>query len=464
MLYSSVTFLFYFFPLFLVAYYLVPRTWAKNLVLFAASLVFYIFGAGQLVVLLFAIGIIAWVFSWLIAKTQLKKTFIFLAVIVYIGILIYYKYLGFITENLIYAGVKGLPDIKSVMPAGVSFFIFQALSYNIDVYRKNSRFEKNPSYVILYICMFPQLMSGPLVRYHSIEPQLKSRTFDFNMFSDGIKRFIIGLAKKVLIANPIGLLVNQIMNTELHYLSPLTAWIGIIAFTLQLYFDFSGYTDMAIGVGKMLGFNLPENFNFPYISRSISEFWRRWHMTLSAWLRDYVFMPLSLSLRRWKNLGVFVSLLLTFTLCGIWHNPGWNFLIWGAIHGIFLGLEPLFFNKFLAKLKGWATIYTLFIITTSFVFIRTANIHQAFDYLRVMFTTADSTALSAAAFLSKQHIILIILAIFFSLPLKQFFVLKTKKMAHIFNAFSIVFLLAIFLLSAMAITSETYTPFLYFKF
>ena len=283
------------------------------------------------------------------------------------------------------------------MPAGLSFFIFQAISYNIDVYRRNSRFEKNPVYVILFICMFPQLISGPLVRYHQLQEQLKNRSFNFVRFTEGVRRFIMGLAKKVLIANPLSLLVGQIMGTDINLISPAVAWIGMIAFTLQIFFDFAGYTDMAIGVGKMLGFDLPENFNFPYISRSISEFWRRWHMTLSAWLRDYIFMPLSLGMRRWGKTGVFISLMITFTVCGMWHGATWNFMIWGVIQGLFLGIEQLFLGKYLERLKGGSIVYTLLIVMTGFVFVRTENLNCAFNYLSAMFTSGSITPLGVSA-------------------------------------------------------------------
>ena len=379
-------------------------------------------------------------------------------------VLVYYKYLGFIIENFIPEGMNGLSNFKLLMPIGVSFFTFQAISYILDVYRKNDRFEKNPAYVMLYITMFPQLLSGPLVRYHQLENQLKSRKFDFEKFTEGIKRFVKGMAKKVLIANPLGLLVEQIMNTETQLLAPSVAWLGVICFALQLFMDFSGYTDMAIGIGKMLGFDLPENFNYPYISRSISEFWRRWHITLSSWLRDYVFMPLSLNLRRWKRAGVFISLLITFTLCGIWHNPGWNFLIWGAVHGFFLGLEQLFLGKYLAKLKAASIIYTLFIIITSFVFVRTQNVVQALNYLGVMFSGANLTAPGPEAFLANLHIALIIVGIILCIPFPIPNKFKIKQLSFVAKSTELVFLFIIFLLSTMAITSDTYNPFLYFKF
>lgn len=464
MVYSSVIFIFYFLPLLLAGYYLLPRTWAKNILLFLVSLLFYAWGAGSLAILLLAVGVSAWLFSFLIVRSKYKKLFLSLAVVVFVGILAYYKYFGFIIDNLIYSSISVSPVMKIVMPAGLSFFIFQAISYNIDVYRKNSRFEKNPVYVVLFICMFPQLISGPLVRYHQLQEQLKKRRFDFETFAEGVRRFIIGFAKKVLIANPLSLLVTQIMDTDIHLVSPAVAWTGIIAFTLQLFFDFAGYTDMAIGVGKMLGFKLPENFNFPYISRSISEFWRRWHMTLSAWLRDYIFMPLSLSLRRWRKSGVFISLMITFTICGMWHGATWNFVIWGAIQGLFLGLEQLFLDKYLSRLRKVSIVYTLLIVMTGFVFIRTANISDAWHYLAAMFTPGDVTPLGINAFLTNHYKLLLLLGVVFSIPIRLPKQLQATRFERIKKWTGAVLLVSLFLLSVMAVTTEAYNPFIYFRF
>ena len=464
MVYSSVIFLFYFLPIVLVVYYLLPNIRLKNAFLLLASMVFYAWGEGKLLILLLAVGFSAWAFSYLIAKTKYKKQFVYIAVITYILVLIYYKYLGFIISNFIFTRPGELSEFSFVMPIGVSFFCFQAISYVLDVYRKNKSYEKNPAYVLLYITMFPQLISGPLVSYTLMAQQLKARHSDFESFTEGIRRFIIGLAKKVLIANPLGLLVAEIMKTDIHLIGPSVAWIGIITFTLQLYFDFSGYTDMAIGAGKMLGFDLPENFNYPYISKSITEFWRRWHMTLSGWLREYVFIPLTLNFRHWRKTGVFIALMITFTLCGIWHSPGWNFLIWGAIHGLFLGIEQLFLGKHLVKLKSAAIIYTLFVIVTSFVFVRIEGFYNALNYLGVMFSPAGLSALGPEAFLANQHIALIIISIVFCMPLPKISINKNKYLSEGLQVMGLFFLIVIFLLSAMAITSETYNPFLYFKF
>jgi len=463
-IYSSVVFLFYFLPLVLAVYYMLPRLIYKNAILCVASLFFYAWGEGKLFILLLCVAFSAWAFAYIIYKTQYKKLTVFVAVICYILLLAYYKYfesaLGLLFKN----PSGALSDIKVLMPIGVSFFTFQAISYVLDVYRKPQAHEKNPTYIILYISMFPQLISGPLVKYEHMQAQLKTRRFKFDDFIDGIKRFIIGLAKKVLIANPLGLLVNEVMHTDMQYLGPSIAWIGIAAFTLQLFFDFSAYTDMAIGVGKMLGFNLPENFNYPYISRSITEFWRRWHITLSNWLRDYVFMPLSLNLRSLRKTGVFFSLFFTFILCGMWHSAGWNFFVWGAVHGLFLGLEFLFLNRFLLKIKAVSVIYTMFIIMLSFVFVATNNFEHALNYIAVMFVPASPTALGAASFIVPQHIALMFIGIFLSMPLEHLDMAKKILIKPFWPFVEIVFLIVIFLLSLMAVTSETYNPFLYFNF
>jgi alginate O-acetyltransferase complex protein AlgI len=464
MVYSSIVFLFYFLPLLLAAYYLLPKVWAKNILLFIVSLVFYAWGASYLVILLLAVGLSAWLFSLLIVKTRFKKLFLILAVITFVGVLIYFKYLGFIIENLGLTALGGGLASKMLVTIGVSFFIFQAISYCLDVYRKKERFEKNPAYVMLYICMFPQLISGPLVRYNQLKTQLKQRSFDFTRFYDGARRFIMGLGKKVLIANPLSLLVDQILRTDISMVSPGVAWTGIIAFTLQLFFDFSGYTDMAIGVGKMLGFDLPENFNYPYVSRSITEFWRRWHMTLSAWLKDYLFMPLSLSLRRWRSPGVFIALLITFTICGLWHGPTWNFIIWGAIQGLFLAIEQIFLQKFLIKLKVFSIVYTMLIVMTGFVFIMTPDLTVAIHYLTAMFTSGNITPLGINAFLTNENKVLIILGVLFCIPFILPARLKSGKIGTAINVIKNVFLLAVFLLSVMAVTTEAYNPFIYFRF
>ncbi|MCK9612009.1 MAG: hypothetical protein PHR81_09375 [Bacteroidales bacterium] len=436
----------------------------KNTFLVLASLIFYAFGAGKLVALLIIVAFAAWLFSLLIAKTKFKKGFLIIAIISYVGILIYFKYLGFIFDNLIYAGVESLPEIKTISTIGLSFFIFQSISYNIDVYRKNNRFEKNPGKIILYITMFPQLISGPLVRYKQLEPFISQRKFDAGRFTEGIKRFIIGLGKKVLIANPLGLLTAKILETDLSIISPAVAWTGAIAFALQVFFDFAGYTDMAIGVGKMLGFNLPENFNYPYISRSITEFWRRWHMTLYNWLKEYIFTPLAMNMRHWGNAGIFIALIITFFVCGIWHGPTWNFILWGTSLGFFLGLEQIFLLKYLKKLKAFAVIYSLFIIINSGILVLTPDLNVAAKYYNAMFTFDDISQLGLSAFVTNEQKVVFLFGIVFSMPLPLPQWLQKGIAATIFKIIKGVLLLLVFLLSVMSITTMAYNPFIYFRF
>ncbi len=464
MVYSSIVFIFYFLPVFLAGYYLLPKLWAKNILLFVFSLAFYFYGAGNLVVLLLTIGFLAWFFSFLIAKTNFKRGFLILAILVFLGILIYNKYLGFIIDNLLYTGLFNLPKIHILASLGVSFFTFQAISYNIDVYRKNKRFEKNPAYIMLYITMFPQLISGPLVQYQQLQTQLKNRTFNLTLFSEGVRRFMMGLGKKVLIANQLGYLVAQVVDNNMIVISPLVAWVTMVVFTVQIYFDFSGYTDMAIGVGKMLGFNLPENFNYPYISKSITEFWQRWHMSFAAWIREYIFTPLALQMRYWGKVGIVIALMITFTVCGMWHGPTWNFLLWGLVQGIFLSLEELFLLKFLKKLKGFSVIYTLFIILTCVVFFRTENVNHAFSYLSVMFSPAKAGALGLDAFFTVEHAVILFIGIFLCIPINLPARFTAGKTGTTLRIIGTVLLVIVFLLAVMRLVTETYNPFIYFKF
>ncbi|MDD3877610.1 MAG: hypothetical protein PHT69_13400 [Bacteroidales bacterium] len=464
MIFSSVIFVFYFLPVFLAGYYLLPKIWARNIFLFLLSLLFYFWGAGNLVVLLVFIGFMTWFFSFLIAKTRFKRGTLILAVSTFIGILIYYKYLGFIIDNLIYAGVKGIQPVEIVNSLGLSFFTFQAISYNIDVYRKNERFERNPAYIMLYITMFPQLILGPLVRYNAIQQQLKERKFELTKFADGVRRFILGLGKKVLIANNIGYLVNSIMASEVTTLSPAVAWLCMFAFPIQLLFDFTGYTDMAIGVGKMIGFDLPENFNYPYISKSITEFWRRWHISLSNWIKDYIFSPLAMSMRNIEKSGIFIALMVTFIICGMWHGTTWNYIIWGALQGLLLGFEELGFLKYLKRLKGFGILYIWFILIMCAVLFRTKDIHEAFSFYTVMFSSAKEGALGLNAFVMNEHIFSLVIGVFlcFPVPISERF--KTGKMTAPFQTISTVLLIIIFTLSLMRIVGDTSNPFIYFQY
>ena len=312
--------------------------------------------------------------------------------------------------------------------------------------------------------MFPQLISGPRVRYPQLEQQLKKRNFNFLQFAEGIRRFIIGLGKKVLIANQLSYLVARIIDDDLIVISPLVAWVGMITFAIQIYFDFSGYTDMAIGIGKMIGFDLPENFNFPYISRSITESWRRWHMTLATWIKDYIFSPLAMRLRYWGKAGVFISLVVTFIICGLWHGPTWNFIVWGTIQGLFLGIENLFLLRFLKRISWLALFYALFVNISGMVLFRTLDINHALRLYSTMFSPAINGALGLNAFFTTEHSIILFVGIFFSIPFSLPAKFKTGKTGEIVKVISAILLMVIFLLSVMKIVTETYNPFIYFKF
>jgi len=380
------------------------------------------------------------------------------------GLLVYNKYLGFFINTLLQLGITGLPEIKTVSILGVSFFTFQAISYNMDVYRKEKRFEKNPLYVILYIAMFPQLLSGPLVRYHQMGAQMRQRTTDWSLFAEGVRRFIKGLGKKVLIADSLSVVVAQIVDNDQLVLSPSLAWVCMVVFAIQIFFDFSGYTDMAIGVGKMLGFELPENFNYPYISRSITDFWRRWHITFATWIKEYIFTPLAITTRNLGNTGIFISVLLTFIICGLWHGPTWNFAAWGLIQGLFLGLEELLLLKYLKRLKQASVLYVLFIIVTCLVLFRTPDFSHAFRYYAFMFTPAGEGALGLDAFFTNEHYILLLTGIILCVPLSWPAKIKKFDNDRLIPAVNDVFVVVVFLLSVMRLVTETFNPFIYFKF
>jgi len=464
LVYSSIIFLLYFFPLVLLLYHIVHGKWLKNAILFISGLVFYFWGAGKLVVLLPLIGVTAWFYAWLIVKTRFKGLFLSLSVITLVAVLIWFKYLGFIIDNFIYLGVKNIPELKVFNLLGVSFFSLQAISYTIDVYRKEKLFEKNPLNIILYISMFPQLISGPFIRYNKIEQQLKNRIINLSGFAAGVRRFIMGLGKKILIADTLGFVVCQIVDNPDISISPLVAWAGMFVFAIQLFFDFSGYTDMAIGVGKMLGFELPENFNYPYISRSITEFWRRWHMSFTAWIKDYIFNPIAITLRYWGKAGISFSLLVTFFVCGIWHGTTWNFILWGISQGVFLVIEELFLLKYLKKLGRFSLLYVFFIILTCLVFFRTADFNHALAYYETMFTPANANALGLSAFFANKHIVSLIFGVLLCMPLSVPQKLNKGISIEILKTAHIIFLGLVLIFSIMKMVSETFNPFIYFNF
>ena len=472
MLFSSTLFLYLFLPITLLLFYLAPQR-LRNLILLVASLVFYAWGGVSYTIILITSILLNYLFGYLIANANNRKLFLSIGVIINLSLLVVFKYADFIVENinnLIFAtSIEKIEQPNITLPIGISFFTFQAISYLVDIYRNEAKYQKNLINIALYISLFPQLIAGPIVRYHDIAQQLIKRSFSLEKFGEGVERFIIGLSKKVLLANNFALVADKIFASDYQNLSSPTAWLGIISYALQIYFDFSGYSDMAIGLGKMFGFTFLENFNFPYISKSIKEFWRRWHISLSSWFKDYLYIPLGGS--RVAKYRVYVNLLIVFTLTGFWHGASWSFLFWGLFHGFFLVLERLGLQKILSKL--WAPIqhlYTLLVVVIAWVFFRVESIEYAFVYLKQMFYSGVSNSDWFTYFDSQLSIVFIIgvLGSFGLFPylgklLKSVF----KPKAKISDLASLIYsttLIALLLLSSVFLLAGSYNPFIYFRF
>jgi alginate O-acetyltransferase complex protein AlgI len=434
MVFSSPTFLFLFLPCVLAVYFVTPVR-LKNFVLLIASLFFYAWGEGLFVAIMMASIVFNYSLGLLVAKFRghhLSRVILGLAIAGNLCLFIVFKYTNFLVENFnIVLAQFSLDQIEVApihLPIGISFFTFQAISYIIDVYRKEVPVEKNFITVALYISLFPQLIAGPIVRYHDISKQLLNRKVDFELFGDGVKRFILGFGKKMIIANPLGEVADNIFALPANELPLEVAWIGIICYSLQIYFDFSGYSDMAIGLGKMFGFRFLENFNFPYISESIQEFWRRWHISLSSWFRDYLYIPLGGN--RSGSVRTYFNLLTIFVLCGLWHGASWNFLIWGLIHGMFLVLERLWLKSAIESiLRPLRHVYVLLVVMFAWVFFRADTLPSALEYIVALFGMNESinTNIYLGAYIDSSTIFAIFIGILASLPVYPWFFEKLTR-------------------------------------
>ena len=377
MLFSSIPFLFYFLPAVLLLYAISPRK-LKNFTLLVCSLVFYAWGEPRLVVLMLATVLIGYVLGLLTERyTKHKKIFLILSLVLSLGFLCYYKYVGFFITNINNVTGLSIPVLKVALPIGISFYTFQLLSYNVDVYRGDVPAQRNFIDLAAYIALFPQLIAGPIVRYSDVAAQLKKRTHSWDKISEGTRRFVFGLAKKILIANALGELCDIFRATGEQ--SVIYYWMYAIGFSLHIYFDFSGYSDMAIGLGKIFGFDFLENFNYPYISKSATEFWRRWHMSLGSWFRDYVYIPMGGS--RVGKFRMFFNIFTVWMLTGFWHGAAWNFIFWGLYFAILLVVEKVFLLKYLNQSKVWSRFYLLFAVVISFVIFNATNMGEAFQYI-----------------------------------------------------------------------------------
>lgn len=464
MVFSSMVFLCVFLPAVFCLHLLLPGMRAKNFLLVVASLVFYAYGEPIYVILLVASSAGNYILARLTGECpKIRKLTMTLAVVINLGLLVIFKYSGFLVDTFNSVTGAGIPVPQVRMPIGISFFTFQALSYVIDVYRGDASVQKNFGKVLLYISFFPQLIAGPIVKYHDVEAEINNRKQTPEEIGKGIRRFIAGLSKKVLIANTMGLVADNLFGAAATGITGPGAWLGAVSYMLQIYFDFSGYSDMALGLGMMFGFHFHENFDYPYISASIREFWRRWHMSLSGWFKEYLYIPLGGN-RRGKFRTV-VNKMIVFVCTGIWHGASFNFLFWGIYHGFFLMLEEYipFIGKKGGKLKSFFQhVYALLVVCVGFVFFRADTMKQGCFWIREMFTDfgwkASAMSLTLQQ-LTPVYLVTLAAALVAAVPVNS--MLKKYKW---YEGFTYVLSLAGFALCVLSLAGGTYNPFIYFRF
>ncbi len=480
MVFSSITFLFFFLP-FTLGIYVITGSRLRNFVLLLTSLFFYAWGEGVYLLVMLASILVNYFCGRFIVQGALSSRKVFVCGILFnICTLAFFKYANFIADNVNLLCIPlNLPQISLGpvhLPIGISFFTFQAMSYLIDVYRKDIEPQHNPISLSLYIALFPQLIAGPIVRYGDIAKNLANRKLNVETFATGGQRFLMGLGKKVLIANPLAVVADQIFSLPGDELSTSVAWLGAICYTFQIYYDFSGYSDMAIGLGRMFGFRFPENFNYPYISRSIREFWRRWHISLSLWLRDYVYFPLGGNRKGASR--TYLNLITVFLLCGLWHGASWTFILWGAYHGFFLCLErSRRLNVFWQK-AWWPiqTIATFIIVIAGWVLFRSESISAAIDFLSIMFFPIHSTqGLSVDSYLNSKILVELTFAALLSLPIYSALARIPTTLASgnlklqtwytvTASVIQLSFFITLFYFTAISLAAGAYNPFIYFRF
>lgn len=466
MVFTSITFIFIFLPIVLIIYFIAllsKNIRLQNIVLLTTSFIFYAWGGLQYIVIIVTCILLNYTVGLLIAKGNSSRFCLMAGVAGNIAMLGFFKYFNFFTSN-IEALIRNFDSDYAMnapiipLPIGISFFIFQGMSYIIDVYRKDVRAQKNVFYLALYIILFPQLIAGPIVRYSDIENAVTDRSVSIENIYHGIVRFMYGFTKKMLLANKMGYIADTIFAQM--FPNTLYAWIGIITYALQIFLDFSAYSDMAIGLGEVFGFEFMENFNYPYISKSIREFWRRWHISLSSWFRDYVYIPLGGS--RKGTVRTYRNLLIVFFLTGFWHGASWNFIVWGMWYGIFLVLERLFLGRILDRLPAliqW--LYTIFIVLIGWVFFRADTLSIAVDYLKIMFSINFSnwTSMPILLMADREYLVWIVIALLINVPISLKF-LKGKAGIMVRD----IMIVASFGLSLCYLLISDFNPFIYFRF
>lgn len=465
MLFSSMTFIYFFLPLVFLLYFIAPRPW-KNGLLLLSSIFFYFAGEPRYTILLIVSSLAGYFLGLLIEKfrgTKIAKGALIAALAINLLILGFFKYFDFFVTGINTMLGTDMSLWRLALPIGISFYTFQTMSYLIDLYKGKIKVQRNIISFSSYVTLFPQLVAGPIVRYETIARELEKRRHTFDDFASGVKRFTIGLGKKVLIANVLGEL--NVLAMETGEPSMLFYWLGAIAFTLQIYFDFSGYSDMAIGLGRCFGFHFLENFNYPYISRSVTEFWRRWHISLGSWFRDYVYIPLGGN--RVGRLKWVRNIFIVWFLTGFWHGASWNFIVWGLYFGVLLLLEKVFIAKLLEKIpRVFSHIYVMFLIVISFVIFNIDGISGATQYLKGMFWGLPA-ANSISLYYLKSYAVIISLAAFCATPvLKNMFTKAGAKplFAKAFTVLEPVFYVAVLLLVTGYLLDSSFNPFLYFRF
>lgn len=469
MIFASLIFLYLFLPLNLILYFFSKSTAVKNTVLLVFSLVFYAWGRPAWMLLLVFTAFCDWKNAKTIEKyrgTGKAKLALIASLVLDIGIFVAFKYSGFLAENVNALFSSALPVPELELPIGISFYTFQTLTYVIDVYRGTCRAQQRFPKYLLYLSMYFQLVAGPIVRYTDVANEIEARKHGVIRAYDGVQRFLCGLAKKVVIADTASILVKKYMDADISSLPILAAWLGSFMYAIQLYFDFSGYSDMAIGLGKIFGFKFPENFNYPYISKSVSEFWRRWHMTLGGFFRDYVYIPMGGNRKH-----VFFNLFVVWFLTGFWHGASWNFIVWGLYNGLFIMLERLFKNQFEKIPAVIKHIYLILVVDIGFVFFYFKDIGKAFAYIRVMFGGGSSVSSTDFGVTFMNYIYFIILAIILCAPVSQLLkrfsekvetssALGTTTVGVVRN----VSLFVILVVCTAMLAGNSYSPFLYFQF
>ncbi len=469
MVFSSLTFIFLFLPIVLITYFLMPNRTTKNIVLFLSSLIFYAWGEPVYIILMLITIINNYTFSLLVEKEKKKenaglaKLYFISSIVINVGILGFFKYADFLIGNI--NGIFGLniAALDLPLPIGISFYTFQIMSYSIDVYMGKLEAQRKILILATYVTLFPQLIAGPIVRYSTIKDELETRIETVSQVAQGIRRFIIGLGKKVIIANQMGLIADTIFNSKSSEVGTLLMWFAVICFTLQIYYDFSGYSDMAIGLGLIFGFHFLENFNYPYISRNITEFWRRWHISLSSWFRDYIYIPLGGNRKR-----VVLNLLIVWLLTGFWHGASWNFVLWGFYYFLLLVIEKYFLKEKLSKLPNVLQhIYALFFIMMGWIIFKIEDVTQLGEAFKTLFIYEGSEIKSVMFNYQEMlyAIPFIIIAVIGSTPLiKNLFIKMEENNLVYIKVLKDIYFMGILIISIIFLVGSTFNPFIYFKF